>query len=59
MTPDRLEIAKLVLEGKLSQDHITLEEAQELHSLVMDAVVAKMSETNSFAFVGADNDTIH
>ena len=59
MTKDRLNIAKLVLEGKLSEEHLTLEECYELQEMVMDAVIAKMAETNPFVFSGVDNNTLN
>lgn len=59
MTEDRLQVAKLVLEGKLSEEHITLEECYELQEMVMDAVIDKMALTNSFVFSGTDNNTIN
>jgi hypothetical protein len=37
---------RLVLEGKLSEDHLTLEEVKELEALVMDAVANMFNNPN-------------
>ena len=59
MTEDRLTVAMLVLEGKLSEDHITLEEAYELQDLVMDVIIERLARTNPLVFYGVDNNTIN
>jgi hypothetical protein len=59
MTPDRLEIVRLVIAGKLSEDHITMEEVREIHQMVVDAILDRMSETNPMVFYGTDNKTIN
>ena len=59
MTEDRLTIAKLVLQGRLSEDYITLEEAHELQAIVMDAFIEKLAQSNALVFSGVDNNTIN
>ena len=59
MTEDRLTVAMLVLEGKLSEDQITLEEAYELQDLVMDVIIERLARTNPLVFYGVDNNTIN
>ena len=41
MISDRQLIMKAVLENKLSPDHVTLEEIQELHELLFEVVAEK------------------
>ena len=63
MTDDRLEIAKQVAIGNLSEDYITLEEAQELLLLVkeraMELTMIRLAESNPVVFFGVDNGTIN
>ena len=43
-----------VLQGKLDESHITLEEIAWLETVVMDAVIDKLALTNPTAFKGVD-----
>jgi hypothetical protein len=45
-TKARREVMLAVLQGKLDESHITLEEITWLETVVMDAVIEKLAVTN-------------
>ena len=47
-----------VLDGKLSADHVTMDEIRELETMIMDAIIEKRAQTNA-AVVGMVNNTLH
>ena len=54
MTPERFEIAKLVVLGKLDPDYITLEETIEIQEYVTELILDRMSEDNPAVFYGVE-----
>jgi hypothetical protein len=58
MKPNRREVMQAVLDGKLSADHVTMDEIRELETMIMDAIIEKRAQTNA-AVVGMANNTLH
>lgn len=54
MTPERFEIARLVLLGKLDPEYITLEETIEMQEYVTELILDKMSKDNPAVFYGVE-----
>lgn len=54
---------RLVLEGKLSEEHVTLEEVlevqQRVDELIMERTIERLVQTNPCVFSGMDKDTIN
>ena len=63
MNQERIDVMLRVLKGELSEDHVTLEEAEETLALVQNAVMEKtiedLAKSNPMVFSGVDNDTLN
>ena len=51
MTPERQMIVMAVFEGKLTADHITMEELEEVEELVFDLIAAKHTPYDTFEVI--------
>lgn len=63
MTEDRLMVAQAVLEGLIGQEHLTMDEVDEMMELVADTVFEKLlneaAERGCSVFAGFEGDPIH